>query len=84
MCVCFFLTHIGVRTLAVTKGYQISADRKEMARLESELAEIKMERARQRSPESLERLANDLSAQGKNFAAPRPQQLIFVSGTEND
>lgn len=70
--------------MAVTKGYQISRDRKELAQLESELAEIKMERARQRSPESLERLALDLRAQGKNFAPPLPQQLIFVSGTEND
>lgn len=84
MCVCFFLTHVGIRTLAVTKGYQISRDRKELAQLESELAEIKMERARQRSPESLERLALDLRAQGKTFGPPLPQQLIFVSGTEND
>lgn len=79
MCVFFFLAHIGVRTKVVTQGYAIAGVRKDIARLESERAELKVARSRLRSPVVLEKLTQDLRARGKVFGPPENKQLIYLN-----
>lgn len=77
LCVGFFIFHIWMRTLALTTGFEVGESRRGIAKLESELAEARVERNRVMGPEHLQRLVGDFAAQGVVFQPPKAAQLIY-------
>ena len=78
LCVGFFIFHIWLRTLTVTKGFEVGDGRRELRNLEAQLANLKVEKNRQMGPERLESLARDFKARGATFEAPRPPQIFYA------
>lgn len=82
ICVSFFIFHIWFRTVALTTGYEVGNSRKEIRALESELAQLKVERVRLMGPESLQKWVQDMKERGIVFEAPTASQLIYTKSRQ--
>ena len=82
LCVLFFIFHIWFRTVALTTGYEVGHLRGRIRQLESELAQLKVERVKLMGPESLQQLVLDMKAKGIVFEAPQASQLVYTKSRQ--
>jgi hypothetical protein len=83
MCLGIFLFHIWFRTLVVTQGFELGRVRREVQKLESELASIKSEKSRLMGPQSLEQWVQTFREAGIEFERPQDAQLKYISPEGN-
>jgi hypothetical protein len=84
MCVVFFIFHIWMRTLVLTKGYEVGERRHEVADLESQYMALKVERSRLMGPGSLEKVVKRFEERGIVFRAPLPDEIHYIRVEEPD
>ncbi len=77
LCVLFFLLHIQLRTLVVTKGFAVAEQRAKIREFESKIASLRVQRERLMGPASLERLAESLVSEGSGFERPDGKRVLF-------
>lgn len=82
ICVSFFIFHIWFRTVALTTGYEVGNARKEIRILESEWAQLKVEKVKLMGPESLQKWVLDMKERGIVFEAPQSSQLIYTKSRQ--
>jgi hypothetical protein len=78
MCVGFFIFHIWMRTLVLTKGFEVGQRQRELARLDSEYMTVKVAFERLVSPENLQKQVERFARRGVDFASPTTAQLMYV------
>ena len=79
MCLGIFLFHIWFRTLVVTQGFELGRMRREVQKLESDLASLKAEKSRLMGPQSLEQWVKTFRDAGIEFERPLDAQLKYIS-----
>ncbi len=82
ICVFVFLAHIWVRTLILKKSYQIGDLKKDLVGVESEIANLTVEKNTLLSSSSLEKLTERFQAKGHVFRSPESHQLIYVKSKD--
>ncbi len=79
MCVSFFVLHIWFRTKVVTKGFEVTEQRKKYSDLESRLLKAKVERNKVMGPKNLDHFVGLFSSTDRALQPPSPSQLIYVT-----
>ena len=79
LCVVSFIFHIWLRTRVLQFGYEVGGERRAIATLESDLARLRVTRARLFGPANLQHLVQEFGEKGSVFRAPQPQQLLYPS-----
>ncbi len=78
-CVLAFLFHIWFRTKVLTSGYQVGRLRHDIAKLESQIISLGVEKNRVFGPDQLENLVQQYESRGLKLKSPQKSQMIYLS-----